>query len=79
MVTVNAEKRNLSISERDAAIMKKERERLANAIQYFKRKYPMYKFITIAEVENICKRYNLVYGDVAFFSKVLLRKKSAGN
>lgn len=67
VVTVNAEKRNLSISERDAAIMKKERERLANAIQYFKRKYPMYKFITIAEVENICKRYNLVYGDVALF------------
>ncbi len=37
---------------------------LIEAINYFSFKYPNYKFITEESVKKICKKYNLVYGEI---------------
>jgi len=37
---------------------------LANAIEYFTIKYPLYKFITEESIIKICKKYKLIYGNV---------------
>jgi hypothetical protein len=39
-------------------------ESIVNAITYFSKKYPKYKFITEESVKKICKKYGLVYGIV---------------
>ena len=36
-----------------------KKERLKEAIDYFSFKYPMYKFITIESVYDLCEKYNL--------------------
>lgn len=38
--------------------------KLAEAINHFQMRYPVYKFISEASVQKICQKYNLVYGDV---------------
>jgi len=38
---------------------------LKKTIKYFSQKYPLYKFITEDSVVKICKKYNLIYGDVS--------------
>lgn len=38
--------------------------KLREAIDYFSMRYPQYKFITIQSIQKICKKYNLVYGNV---------------
>lgn len=38
---------------------------LIEAINYFSFKYPHYKFITEKSVKKICKKYNLVYGEIS--------------
>lgn len=38
--------------------------KIIEAIDYFSKKYPLYKFITEDSVKKICKKYNLVYGSV---------------
>lgn len=43
------------------AELSKEQVELVN---YYRREYPLYKFITEAQVEQICKKYNLICGDV---------------
>ncbi len=40
------------------------KKELIEAISYFTLKYPQYKFITEESVKKICKKYNLVYGEV---------------
>lgn len=42
----------------------KEKQTLVDAINYFSFKYPQYKFITEDSVKKICKKYELVYGEV---------------
>lgn len=37
---------------------------LISAINYFRFKYPTYKFITEESVKKICDKYNLVYGEI---------------
>jgi hypothetical protein len=37
------------------------------AVNYYKREYPFNKFITNKQVEDICKKYGLVCGDVSLF------------
>lgn len=44
-----------------------ESEVLAAQIKYFQQWYPFNKFITKKEVESICKKYGLVFGDVEYF------------
>lgn len=41
-----------------------EKLRAKKAFNYFRSKYPLYKFITKSSVERICKKYDLVYGKV---------------
>jgi len=47
---------------------KAKKEELANALEYFNVHYPMYKFITQDMALKICKKYNLVLGDVGQFT-----------
>jgi len=42
-----------------------KKEHIINAINYFSVKYPNYKFITEESVRKICKKYNLVYGEIS--------------
>jgi hypothetical protein len=46
---------------------KEKSEALAKLIQKYSFKYPNNKFITEKEVESICKKYNLVCGDVGLY------------
>lgn len=41
------------------------KDKIIEAINYFKVKYPFYKFITEDSVKKICEKYNLIYGDVS--------------
>ena len=50
-------------------------EDLARRIQYFKMKYPYEKFITVDELERICKKYNLVHAPVAHYIKAGIFKE----
>lgn len=40
------------------------KKEIIEAIEYFRVKYPQYKFITEDSVLNICNKYNLVYGGI---------------
>ncbi len=42
-------------------------EEQINLLNYYKREYPLNKFITEAQVKTICHKYNLVCGDVNRF------------
>lgn len=44
-----------------------EKKLTIEAVNHFSQKYPLYKFITEDSVKKICKKYNLVYGGVAFY------------
>lgn len=41
-----------------------QKDKLIRAINYFKSKYPLYKFITEDSVKKICEKYNLIYSTV---------------
>lgn len=41
-----------------------QKEIVKEALNYFTTKYPLYKFITIDSIKNICAKYGLVYGTV---------------
>lgn len=41
---------------------------LADAVRYFKTKYPAYKFITLDNIKHICKKYGLVFGENTLFT-----------
>lgn len=45
-----------------------QKVKLIAAINYFSVKYPMYKFITVESVKNICKKYGLVYGIISKYT-----------
>lgn len=47
----------------EEARKKNEMEEISRNILYFKQHYPFNKFITEKEVEKICKKYSLVFGD----------------
>lgn len=42
-------------------------ETLINYINEYRIEYPNYKFITIEMVQEICSKYNLVYGDISLY------------
>lgn len=42
--------------------------KLIAAIEYFKSHYPFQKFITEKQIEIICKKYGLLYGDASQYS-----------
>jgi hypothetical protein len=39
-------------------------EKLALTIEYYKNKYPLYKYITLEKIKEICKKYGLIYASV---------------
>jgi len=45
----------------------KKKDNLIEAINYFSRKYPLYKFITQESVMKLCEKYCLIYGDVKYY------------
>ena len=46
---------------------KQKMEEISKNVIYFKVRYPNNKFITEEMVNTICKRYNLVFGDVSYY------------
>lgn len=40
---------------------------LAEKIQYYQFKYPLLKFITLEQLQTICNKYNLAYGEVSLY------------
>ena len=44
------------------------KQNLIEAINYFRFKYPTYKFITESSVKKICKKYGLVHGEVSLYT-----------
>ena len=48
--------------------VKAKKQKLANALEYYSFKYPMYKFIPRHIADNICKKYSLVIGDVGQYT-----------
>jgi len=38
-----------------------------NEAEYFKRHYPLNKYLTNTQIQNLCKKYNLVFGHCAQF------------
>lgn len=49
-------------------------ERKAELISYYKYTYPFLKFITIDELDRICKKYNLIYAAVSRYIKDIPEK-----
>lgn len=45
--------------------LNEKKDDIRAAIEYFSHKYPHYKFITRQSVIKICRKYNLIYGDVS--------------
>lgn len=45
----------------------KESERVAELIMYYRQWYPNNKFITEKEVENICKKYGLIFAETKYY------------
>lgn len=43
---------------------KQQKENLSKIIQEYSQAYPLYKFITESQVQEICKKYGLVMGDI---------------
>lgn len=57
------------VIETDKALeKKKQQEELANALEYHNINYPQYKFITKDMAMGICKKYNLVLGEVSQYT-----------
>ena len=58
----------VEVKEGDVILNKKKmNEELARLIQYYQRQYPLNKFITKEQVDIICKKYNLVCGELSRF------------
>ncbi len=57
------------VIEKDAVIKKKtEQQMLAEALEYFNVNFPQYKFITQEATAKICKKYDLVLGEVSQYT-----------
>jgi hypothetical protein len=54
-----------------------ERVLLVDAINYFTMHYPNYKFITAPSVDQLCRKYNLVYGPVNYYKGTVPDKNLA--
>lgn len=67
--TIIVEEANKQLKE-EAEILKKNlvKQKLKEAIEYFSVKYPFKKFITEDSVKRICAKYNLIYGEVFYYT-----------
>ncbi len=53
-------------------------EQQIKLVKYYKKEYPNNKFITENQVKEICKKYNLVFGNVSLFTGFIPKKKHKG-
>lgn len=65
----DAETENLRLA--NLQLENEKKTSLVEAINYFSFKYPQYKFITEESVKVICKKYNLVYGEISNYIGVV--------
>lgn len=73
--TIVSEKAKILAKNRDSKIKQVVlNEEQASVIQYYKQKYPFYKFLTEAELERICNKYNLIYAPVKNYIKDIPEK-----
>lgn len=56
-----AYKHKIEVSSIESENSTKDQTR--EAVEYFSRNYPLYKFITEESVKKICGKYNLIYGE----------------
>lgn len=49
------------MQEREKAVL--EAHEMIEAIEYYRIYYPSYKFISTKQIQSICKKYGLLYGD----------------
>lgn len=56
-----------AIASKTIESLRNSKKALAESIEYFRFHYPNYKFITGEEVEKICKKYHLVFGDCRYY------------
>jgi len=61
----------------EADTQNRERKVMQDTILYFAQKYPTYKFITEESVIRICRKYNLVYGEVSKYKGTVPSKNLA--
>lgn len=55
----------ISKERQETTKVKAERSAIVEAVEYFRNKYPLYKFITVDQIEQICAKYNLVYAEIS--------------
>lgn len=80
LIVVDAKEKKASILEKigftsteeylkrgDVETLKRLEKRRAEIVLYYKKHYPKHKFITEEVVDDICKKYNLVYGSTEFY------------
>ncbi len=62
--------------EKAEKIQRKETEtqEAAALIRYYKQEYPFQKVLTIEQLNNICKKYNLIYAPVAHYKEEVPEK-----
>jgi hypothetical protein len=62
---------NTPIAKRGAEIIEKIEmsKKEAKLIQYYMKEYPFLKFLTVAELDRICQKYNLMYATVDRYTK----------
>lgn len=57
------------VTEAEAVLkQKKLNEEMVETINYYRTKYPLNKFITKEQVEQICKKYGLIYSEVSNYT-----------
>jgi hypothetical protein len=56
------------IENKDIMAKREMSKETANIIEYYKERYPIYKFITRSQVSEICKKYGLVCGDISLYN-----------
>lgn len=77
---VKSEQKRLSEAEQERKIIEaknsgiKTIEEFASIIEEYKREYPFQKFLTIDELNRICRKYNLIYAPVANFKSTVPEK-----
>jgi hypothetical protein len=68
---VNADKVNEIETRRDEIAKSKK---LTELVLYYKRIYPLLKFLTVRQLEDICEKYNLIYAPVEHYTGVVPEK-----
>jgi len=72
-IEVNKASKILNKLNKSKQILIKTKEQ-AETLEYLSKKYPFNKFLTIEELNRICKKYNLVYASSEYYIKEIPEK-----